>query len=217
MNDTTPEQAPEDELTSEEAAPYASGVNSQAGPAEPAGQPVAAPTPPLSRLARFKRSLRATIRWISVALLGLLVGLAVMAYPVLHAEAALKTVEKERDQAQFTLTVQNKVLESLQVDQSRLVVLRTLSEVRAAKLALDNNDDVNLPLFLDKAVQVMNTIPPSLLKTQQSTVTKIQQKLASAQQQAKNNTQATQPDLDQQLSDLIENLRNLDALLNPTP
>lgn len=209
MNKTTPEPASDTGLSSE-AVPYASGTQTEARPTEPAYVPIPPPS-------RFKRGLRSAIRWISVALLGFLVGIAVMAYPVLRAQASLKSAEKERDQAQFTLAVQSKLLTSLQTDQARLIVLRALSEVRAAKLALDGNDDVNLPLFIDKAAQMMKTVPDTLMQTQQSTMTKIQQKLASAQEKAKGNLQATKPDLDQLLADLIENLRNLDALLNPNP
>jgi hypothetical protein len=209
MTDTTPEQTDDAGQSAEEASPYPSNIKTQAKPSEPGYVPIPPPS-------RFKRVLRSTFRWISIALLGFLVGLAVMAYPVLHAQANLKAVEKERDQAQFTLTMQSKLLDGLQTDQARLVVVRALSEVRAAKLALDDNDEINLPLFLDKAAQVMKTIPTTL-PTQQTTVTKIQQKLASAQEKAKSSLPVAKPELDQQLSDLIENLRNLDALLNPNP
>jgi len=72
------------------------------------------PIPPPSR---FKRFLRSVTRWGSVALLGFLVGIAVMAYPLLQAQASLKSAEKERDQGKFTLAVQSKLLTSLQSDQ----------------------------------------------------------------------------------------------------
>ena len=55
-----------------------------------------------------------------------------MAYPVLRAQASLKSAEKERDQGKFTLAVQSKLLTGLQSDQARLIVLRALSELRAA-------------------------------------------------------------------------------------
>lgn len=210
MNETTPEPVPEAGATPEQAALFTSNLKTDAASTEPAYVPIPPPS-------RFKRFLRSTIRWISVALLGFLIGIAVMAYPLLRAQADLKNAEKERDQALFNLTVQSKLITGLQTDRARLIVLRTLSEVRAAKLALDSNDDVNLPLFLDKAAQVMQAVPDTLMATQQATVTKIQQKLASAQDKAKSNLQVTKPDLDQLLSDVIENLRNLDTLLNPNP
>jgi hypothetical protein len=152
-----------------------------------------------------------------VALAAFLVGIAVMAYPVLRAQASLKSAEKERDQAQFALAIQSKLLTGLQSDQARLIVLRALSEVRAAKLALTSDDEINLPLFIDKAAQVMKAVPDTLMETQQATVTRIQQKLALAQEKAKGNLQVTKPELDRLVVELIENLRNLDALLNPNP
>ena len=78
-----------------------------------------------------------------------------------------------------------------------------------------SDDEINLPLFIDKAAQVMKAVPDTLMETQQATVTKIQQKLALAQEKAKSNLQVTKPELDGLLAELIENLRNLDALLNP--
>jgi hypothetical protein len=213
MNETTPEPIPEAGLLPEQAVPYTSELKTEAALPEPAYVPI----PPPSRFKRFKQFLGSILRWLSVALIGFMVGMALMAYPALRAQANLKNVEKERDQALFKLTMQGKLLAGLQTDQARLIVLRTLSEVRAAKLALDNNDDINLPLFLDKAAQVMKTVPDTLMETQQNTVTKIQQKLALAQEKSKSNLQVTKSDLDQLLIDLIENLRNLDTVLNPNP
>jgi len=152
-----------------------------------------------------------------VALIAFLLGIAVMAYPLLRTQASLKNVEKERDQAKFTLTIQNKLLAGLQSDQARLIVLRAMSELRAAKLALASNDEINLPLFIDKAAQLMKAVPDTLMETQQATVTKIQQKLSLAQEKAKSNLKITKPELDVLLTESIENLRNLDALLNPNP
>ena len=210
MNDTTPEP-----ITG--AGPHPEEVDHQTPNTKNSPQPAEPNDVPIPRLSRIKRFLLSTFRWMGVALLGLLVGLVVMAYPVLHAQANLKTVEKERDQARFNLAMQTTLLDSLKIDQSRLVILRALSEVRAAKLALDGNDEINMPLFIDKATQVMKNVPDTLMRTQQTTVTKIQQKLTLAQEKAKSNIQVAKPDLDQLLSDLIENLRNLDALLNPNP
>jgi hypothetical protein len=82
---------------------------------------------------------------------------------------------------------------------------------------MTSNDEINLPLFIDKAAQVMNAVPDFLMETQQTTVTKIQQKLALAQEKAKGDLRTAKPELDQLLTDLTENLRNLDALLNPNP
>ncbi len=210
MNETKPEPAPEVNLPQHEAAPSTTETKTEAKMVEPAYVPIPPPS-------RFKRLQRSATHWISVALLGFVVGLAIMAYPMLHAQASLKSVEKDRDQAKFTLTFQSKLLTSYQYDQARLIVLRALSEVRAAKLALATDDEINLPLFIDKAAQVMKTVPDTLMETQQATVTKIQQKLALAQEKSKGNLQVTKPDLDLLLTELIENLRNLDALLNPNP
>jgi hypothetical protein len=181
---------------------------------EQPGLPTYVPVPPPSR---FKRSVRSATRWFMVVLIAFLAGIALMAYPLLQAQTSLKSAVKERDQVKFALTLQNKLLASLQHDQSRLIVLRALSELRAAKLALSNNDDVNLPLFLDKAAQVMKTAPDSLMETQQATVVKIQQKLALAQEKSKSNLTVTKSELNQLLDEAIENLRNLDAVLNPNP
>ena len=210
MNETEQEPTPEVNLPPQVEVPSSTEIKTEAKTVEPAYVPI----PPASR---FKRLLSSTTHWISIALVGFLVGIAVMAYPLLRAQASLKSTEKDRDQAKFTLALQSKLLTSLQSDQARLIVLRVLSEVRAAKLALDSDDEINLPLFIDKAAQVMKSVPDTLMETQQATVAKIQQKLALAQEKSKGNLQVTKSDLDQLLTELIENLRNLDALLNPNP
>jgi hypothetical protein len=210
MNEIEQEPAPEVVLPPAEAAPPTTEEKTKAQPVVPAYVPIPPPS-------RFKRFLRSVARWGSVALVAFLVGVAVMAYPLLRAQASLKSVEKERDQGKFTLAVQSKLLTSLQSDQARLIVLRALSELRAARLALSSDDEINLPLFIDKAAQVMKAAPDTLMETQQATVTKIQQKLALAQEKAKGNLQVTKPELDELLAESIENLRNLDALLNPNP
>jgi len=210
MNETEPKPTPEGVLPPEQAAPPTAGEDTEAKPGVPAYVPIPPP-------GRFKRFVSSAARWGSVALAAFLVGIAVMAYPVLRAQASLKSAEKERDQAQFALAIQSKLLTGLQSDQARLIVLRALSEVRAAKLALTSDDEINLPLFIDKAAQVMKAVPDTLMETQQATVTRIQQKLALAQEKAKGNLQVTKPELDRLVVELIENLRNLDALLNPNP
>jgi len=210
MNETEPKPTPEGVLPPEQAAPPTAGEDTEAKPGVPAYVPIPPP-------GRFKRFVSSAARWGSVALAAFLVGIAVMAYPVLRAQASLKSAEKERDQAQFALAIQSKLLTGLQSDQARLIVLRALSEVRAAKLALTSDDEINLPLFIDKAAQVMKAVPDTLMETQQATVTRIQQKLALAQEKAKGNLRVTKPELDRLVIELIENLRNLDALLNPNP
>ena len=210
MNETEPKPTPEGVLPPEQAAPPTAGEDTEAKPGVPAYVPIPPP-------GRFKRFVSSAARWGSVALAAFLVGIAVMAYPVLRAQASLKSAEKERDQAQFALAIQSKLLTGLQSDQARLIVLRALSEVRAAKLALTSDDEINLPLFIDKAAQVMKAVPDTLMETQQATVTRIQQKLALAQEKAKGNLRVTKPELDRLVVELIENLRNLDALLNPNP
>jgi cell division septal protein FtsQ len=212
MNETPSEPVPEAEIPPTPSVPSGE-TRAETQTAESAYVPM----PPPSRLTRFKRFMHSATRWASVALFGFLVGVAIMGYLVLRAQAALNNVEKERDQAQFTVAMQSKLLTGMQNDQARLIVLRALSETRAAELALDSNDDVNLPLFVDKAAQLMNAVPDTLMTTQQATVVKIQQKLAMAQKDARGNLQVTKTDLNQVLTDLIENLRNLDALLNPSP
>src|SRR3972149_3193206 len=187
MNDIEQEPVPEQVVPPAEAAPLAAEEKTEAQPVGPAYVPIPPPS-------RFKKFLRSITRWGSVALVAFLVGIAVMAYPLLRTQASLKSVEKERDQAKFTLTIQNKLLSSLQHDQARLIVLRALSELRAAKLALTSNDEINLPLFIDKAAQVMKAVPDTLMETQQATVTKIQQKLALAQEKAKSNLRITKTD-----------------------
>lgn len=210
MNDTDQEPVPEVVLPPAEAEPPAREEKIEPPPAVPAYVPVPPPS-------RFRRFVRALTRWGSVALVAFLVGIAVMAYPLLRAQASLKTAQDERDQANFKLAVQSKLLANLQSDQGRLIVLRALSELRAARLALNSDDEINLPLFIDKAAQVMKAAPDTLMETQQATVTKIQQKLALAQEKAKGNLRITKPELDKLLDEAIENLRNLDALLNPNP
>jgi len=210
MNEIEQEPVPEVVLPPAEAAPPIPEEKTEVQPAAPAYVPIPPPS-------RFKRFLRSVTRWGSVALVAFLVGIAVMAYPLLRAQSSLKNVEKERDQAQSKVALQSKLLTGLQSDQARLIVLRALSELRAAKLALSSDDEINLPLFIDKAAQVMKAAPDTLMETQQATVTKIQQKLALAQEKAKGNLRITKPELDQLLEESIENLRNLDALLNPNP
>jgi cell division protein FtsL len=210
MNENEQEPLPESALPPAEAVP----PNTDERPETQSAIPAYVPIPPTSR---FKRFLRSATRWVSVALVAFLVGIAVMAYPLLRAQANLKSVEKERDQANTKIAEQTTQLASMQDDQARLVVLRALSELRAAKLALSTDDEINVPLFIDKAAQAMKAVPDTLMETQQGTITKIQQKLALAQEKAKSNLKITKPELDQLLADSIENLRNLDELLNSNP
>ncbi len=211
MNENEQEPLPEAGIPPEEAVPLHETSKEET---TPVAAPAYVPIPPPSR---FKRFLRSATRWGIVVLTAFLIGIIVMAYPLLRAQAALKNAQQERDQLKLALSVQNKLIANLQTDQARLVVLRALSELRAARIALSSNDEVNLPLFIDKAAQVMKAVPVTLLETQQATVTKIQQKLAQAQEQAKSNLQVTKSTLDPLLADTIENLRNLDAVLNPNP
>lgn len=210
MNETVPEPTPEVGLIPGEAAASTETTITEAKPVDTIHVPARHP-------GRFKRFLRSATRWLLVVLLAFLVGIAVMAVPYFRARADLKDAEKERDQVTLAMTVQGKLLSSQQSDRERLIVLRTLSEVRAARLSLVSGDDINLPLFIDKAAQTMKAVPDSLMESQQATVMKIQQKLLMAQEKAKSNLLVTKPELDLILVELIENLRNLDALLNPNP
>lgn len=210
MNDTQQEPLPENNLSTEHPTPAAEEEKSEGQLPSSAYVPIPSPS-------RFKRFVQNVTRWGIVVLAAFLIGVAAMAYPLLRAQANLRTVQKERDQANQTIASQNQQLSALQTDQARLTVLQALSELRAARLALASNDDVDVPLYVDKAAQVMKAAPASLLENEQATVTKIQQKIALAQEQANGDLRINKPNLDQMLSDTIENLRNLDSLLNPNP
>ncbi len=210
MNETEQEPTPEEVPPSAEETPTVEEIKTEAQPVQPAYVPIPPPS-------RFKRFFQNATRWAVVILAAFLVGIAVMGYPLLRAQAHLRTVEKERDQANQTIATQNKELATLQNDEARLTVLQALSELRAARLALTSNDDVNVPLFVDKAAQVMKAAPASLLESEQATVTKIQQKIALAQEQANGDLRINRPTLDPMLADTIENLRNLDSLLMQAP
>lgn len=210
MNETVLEPTPEVILPPGEAAASTDKEKSEAKPVGTTYVPVPPPN-------RFKRFMRSATRWVIVVLLAFLIGIAVMAIPYFRTLANLKDAEKERDQFKFALNMQGKMLISQQSDRERLIVLRTLSEVQAASLALISGDEINLPLFIDKAAQTMKAVPDTLMESQQATVTKIQQKLLIAQEKAKSDLLETKPELDLLLVELKENLRNLDGLLNPYP
>jgi len=60
--------------------------------------------------------------------------------PVAASPGQLEKRRERTRSGKFTLAVQSKLLTSLQSDQARLIVLRALSELRAARLALSSDE-----------------------------------------------------------------------------
>jgi uncharacterized membrane protein YdfJ with MMPL/SSD domain len=190
---------------------------------------------PIPSESRFRRFTRRLVRWTIAMLIAFLIGLVVMAIPLYNTQKSLKQAKNDLETAKTTaandLKAANKAaadckqtvgdqkdrITSLETDSVRISVLQALSEVRAAKLALINNDDVNVLIFLNKASLALKELPESFVKSQEAIITKITQKLTQAQDKAKGDLKLTKTDLDKLLTDLIENLRNLEALLIPSP
>lgn len=168
------------------------------------------PIPPPNRFQRFLRRLGT---WLVIVAIAFLAGLLVSGIPLYNTRKELKNTQGELNTAKQVIDAQKILLEKSSADNARISVLEALSNVRAARLALVSNDEVNVPLFLEKAAQALKGTPATLIKSQETTFNRIRLKMVQAQDKAKANLQTNKADLDKLLGELIENLRNLDEVV----
>jgi hypothetical protein len=167
---------------------------------------------------RLQKSMRGALRWVLVVLLAFGLG------AVLIALALYIPTRQELDKANATITGQTDQITTLQLGNKTLqknldsatldmYVLRALSGVRGASLAVAADDYAGARLSLIQASEALDALSGLLGTEQKDVLTAMQQSAAQALTEVKTNLTSAQPELDQ----LTKNLVQLEDNLFPNP
>jgi hypothetical protein len=173
---------------------------------------------PETRLQKSIKSIRGSVRWVLVvaaafALGGLLIALALYIPNNQKLNKANATIFEKTDQI-TTLSNGNKTLiKNLDTASLHMYVLKALSGVRGASLAVAADDYAGARLSLIQASEALNTLSGLLGTDQKDVFNAMQQNTAKALTEVKADLKSAQPDLDL----LTKNLLQLEANLFPNP
>jgi hypothetical protein len=166
----------------------------------------------------LQKSMRGALRWGLVALLAFGLGALLIAF------ALYIPTRQELDKANATITGQTDQITTLQsgnktlqknLDSATLdmYVLRALSGVRGASLAVAAGDYAGARLSLIQASEALDALSGLMGTEQKDVLTAMQQSAAQALNEVKTNLTSAQPELDQ----LTKNLVQLEDNLFPNP
>jgi len=175
---------------------------------------------------RLQKSMRGALRWVLVALLAFGLGALLIAF-VLYVPTRQKLDKANADleHANATITGKTEQITTLQtgnetlqknLDSARLhmYLLKALSGMRGASLAVAADDYAGARLSLIQASEALDTLSGLLVGTDQKDVlTAMQQSAAQAFTEVKTDLKSAQPELDQ----LTKNLVQLEDNLFPNP
>jgi DNA repair exonuclease SbcCD ATPase subunit len=180
--------------------------------------PQAEETPPTipATESRTRSFLRNLIRWTLTLLITFGLGALAVYFALLspaRKELAQSSAELDKiTQQAESLTNQlddvnetNQELErELKSAQVRLVLLDAISDVRAANLAVANDDYPGALLSLKEATQALEQLSETVSKEQKEIVTALQNNLAEIEDEVKNDPESTKMDLDRLTTNLIK-------------
>jgi hypothetical protein len=173
---------------------------------------------PKTRLEKSKKSIRGSVRWAMVAVLAfglgaLLIALALYIPAWQKLGKANKTLTGKTDQI-TTLQTGNKGLQKdLDSATLHMYVLKALSGVRGASLAVAADDYAGARLSLIQASEAVDALSGLLVTDQKDVLTAMQKNAAQALTEVKTDLMSAQPELAQ----LTKNLVQLENNLFPNP
>ena len=167
---------------------------------------------------RLQKSMRSALRWVVLALVAFGLGALLIIF-MLYVPTRQKYDKADADLKQATdhITTLEADKQGLQknLDSATLhmYVLKALSGVRGASLAVAADDYAGARLSLIQASEALDTLSGLLGTDQKDVLTAMQQSAAQALTKLKTNLASAQPELDQ----LTNNLVQLEANLFPNP
>ena len=185
-------------------------------------QPILSEARPETRL---QKSMRGALRWGLVALLAFGLGSLLIAFALYiptrqkldkanaDLENANATISDDNDQI-TTLQAGNEVLQKdLDSTTLHMYILKALSSVRGASLAMAADNYAGARLSLIQASEALDTLSGPLGPDQKDVLTAMQQSAAQALTEVQTDLKSAQPELDQ----LTKNLVQLEDNLFPNP
>jgi peptidoglycan hydrolase CwlO-like protein len=174
---------------------------------------------------RLQKSMRGALRWVLVALLAFGLGVLLIAFALyVPTRQKLDKANADLEHANATITGKTDQITTLQTGNENLqkkldsatlhmYVLKALSGVRGASLAVAANDYAGARLSLIQASEALDTLSGLLGTDQKDVLTAMQQSAVQALTEVKTDLKSAQPELDQ----LTKNLVQLQDNLFPNP
>jgi hypothetical protein len=174
---------------------------------------------------RLQKLMRGVLRWVLVALLAFGLGALIITFALyIPTRQKLDKASATLENANATITAKTDQITTLQTDNETLqenldsnilhmYVLKALSGVRGASLAVATDDYAGARLSLIQASEALDTLSGLLGTDQKDVVTAMQESAAQALTEVKTDLKSVQPELDQ----LTKNLVQLEANLFPNP
>jgi peptidoglycan hydrolase CwlO-like protein len=174
---------------------------------------------------RLKKFMRGALRWVLVASVAFGVGAVIIAFALyIPTRQKLDKANADLENANATITAKTDQITTLQTGNETLqknldsatlhmYVLKALSGVRGASLAVAAGDYAGARLSLIQASEALDTLSGLLGTDQKDVLTAMQQSAAQALTEVKADLKSAQPELDQ----LTKNLVQLEANLFPNP
>jgi peptidoglycan hydrolase CwlO-like protein len=174
---------------------------------------------------RLQKFMSGALRWVLVAVLAFGVGALIITFMLyVPTRQKLDKANTDLENATVTITGQTDQITTLQksseglqknLDSTTLhmYVLKALSGVRGASLAVTADDYAGARLSLIQASEAIDTLSGLLGPDQKDVLTAMQQSAAQTLTDVQNDLKSAQPELDQ----LIKNLVQLEANLFPNP
>ena len=174
---------------------------------------------------RLQRSMRGALRWLLVVLLAFGLGAVLIAFTLYFPtrqqldqanadlENANAAITGKTDQI-TTLLADNEILQEKLIDTTLHVhVLKVLSSVRGASLAVAADDYAGARLSLVQASEALDILAGLVGADQKDVLTAMQESVAQVLTEMQTDLASAQPELDQ----LTENLVQLEDNLFPNP
>ncbi len=174
---------------------------------------------------RLQKSIRVAMRWVLVTLFAFVLGGLLIALALyLPARQKLDKANADLEHANATITGKTDRITTLQTGNETLkknldsatlhmYVLKALSGVRGASLAVAADDYAGARLSLTQTSEALDTLSGLLGTDQKDVLTAMQQSAAQALTEVKTDLKSAQPELDQ----LTKNLVQLEDNLFPNP
>jgi hypothetical protein len=174
---------------------------------------------------RLQKSIRGALRWVLVALLALGLGALVILFALyVPTRYKLDKANADLENANATITGKTDQITTLQAGNETLqknldsamlhmYVLKALSGVRGASLALTADDYAGARLSLIQASEALDTLSVLLGSDQKDVLAAMQQSASQALTEVKADLKSAQPEMDQ----LTKNLVQLEDNLFPSP
>jgi peptidoglycan hydrolase CwlO-like protein len=174
---------------------------------------------------RLHKTVRSALRWVVVALLAFGLGVLIIIFALyVPTRQKLDKANADLEHANASITDKTDQITTLQTDNQALqknldsvtlhmVILKALSGVRGASLAVTDDDYAGARLSLIQASAALDTLSGLLGADQKDVLTAMQQSAAQALTEVKTDLKSAQPELDQ----LTKNLVLLEDNLFPNP